>query len=250
MANQDGRNNHPRDADSEDASPAFQPLSDDEIPAAERRLTIGELAAVAGVGTAGSTPLATALGPTTARLLQQVLPAVVNPGPPAWLAEAVRTTMPHSYLTGLIPQSVTSQLAEVVFAGSGLSGRHLGDLYASLGAFPGLPERLRDLDAIPDDTVDAPDEALVAFEESARRFAASERGRSWEDQQRIFAGAIAALVLLLLLQAMVTSEAFKELTEDTATVSGAIVGTYLCSKRAWAAWNPKPDDTDEDGHPE
>ncbi|MFI8307539.1 hypothetical protein ACIF80_29760 [Streptomyces sp. NPDC085927] len=84
------------------------------------------------------------------------------------------------------------------------------------------------------------------LQEPARQFAAAEgRGRSWEEQRNIFAGAMAAVVLLLLLQAMITSDVFKEMSENANTVSGAVAITYLVSKKAWAKANPKPSDEDD-----
>ncbi|MFD8071884.1 hypothetical protein ACFV3E_04395, partial [Streptomyces sp. NPDC059718] len=120
-------------------------------------------------------------------------------------------------------------------------------LAQQMSTLPALFERLRVLDVISIDDVNAPDEALSLLQEPARSFAEAEGiGRRWEDQQKIFAGAVAFIALCALLQAMITSDVVKELAEDTSTVMGVVAAVYLVSKKAWANWNPQqPDDEEE-----
>ncbi|MFE3639275.1 hypothetical protein [Streptomyces sp. NPDC059168] len=132
----------------------------------------------------------------------------------------------------------------------GISSAQWSRLAQQMSTLPALVERLRALDVIPIDDVDAPDDALSVLQEPARSFADTEgAGRPWEDQQRIFAGAVAFIVLCALLQAMITSDAVKELAEDTSTVWGVVTAAYLVSKKAWANWNPQRQDNDEETTP-
>ncbi|MFC1228523.1 MULTISPECIES: hypothetical protein [Streptomyces] len=226
-----------------DNSGAFPPLGDDEWlgRTASQGLTIGELVGLTGAADA----LNAAIGPTMANFLENLMPSLMPVSVGSQIAESLQDAMPRIDMSGLISPAATSQL-NAAFADAALAGLQINQLYRRLDVIPGLADCLRALDEVPGEAVDAPADALNTLQEPARQFAAAEgRGRSWEEQRNIFAGAMAAVVLLLLLQAMITSDVFKEMSENANTVSGAVAITYLVSKKAWAKANPKQSDEDD-----
>ncbi|MFE7229940.1 hypothetical protein ACFVAF_04530 [Streptomyces sp. NPDC057596] len=213
----------------------FPPLRNEDVADDTGRsgLTVGELAGLSG-GLASMVPVLARMPALDldrlARPLASLIPVLENMPDVDRLSRPLASILPA--LDVGIPSAQWSRIAQ------------------QISTLPALAERLRALDVISIDDVDAPDDALSVLQEPARNFADAEgAGRRWEEQQRLFAGAVAFIVLSAFLQVMVSSDVVKELVEDSSTVGGAVAAAYLMAKKAWAMVNPQPQDDDEETTP-
>ncbi|WP_329545578.1 hypothetical protein OG548_14465 [Streptomyces sp. NBC_01356] len=160
---------------------------------------------------------------------------------------------------GIITPSLAEQWASMAMpslsaVAQSIQFGQLSGLYQLLGDYPDLAEHLQDLDLTDDEGgTDPPADVRSDLEELARGFAQTDgTSLSWENQRRVFASAVAFAVLILMLQAMITSDVVKELVEDTATLSGVVTVVYLTVGKGWERLYPRPhaDDEEEDPSPE
>lgn len=114
-----------------------------------------------------------------------------------------------------------------------------------LGGLPDVPGGVAEVRAALND-VD-----LGELGDAGRAFAVREgRGLSWEAKKRLFLWFVGATLLCALVQAMVASEAAKELLEDGSTALTYVMPALAAASVGWDRLMPRPEEADEDAETE
>ncbi|WP_329167525.1 hypothetical protein OHB49_45650 (plasmid) [Streptomyces sp. NBC_01717] len=93
---------------------------------------------------------------------------------------------------------------------------------------------------------EVPEELLATIEESARSFAESESGLLPDKAQRsAFIWFIGIMVFLALMQAAVSSEAAKEMIENSASITPVAAAAMLAAGRSWDRVNGRAEDDEQ-----
>ncbi|MGV2914752.1 hypothetical protein [Streptomyces alfalfae] len=103
---------------------------------------------------------------------------------------------------------------------------------------------------IPDDLEEDIDNDLEGLEEPARQFIREQGPLSWTEQRRLFAFFVMAFFFIVLMTAVVESEAAKELGEDAALVWPAAALAGVVAHKHWEKISPRPPGEEEEGEEE
>lgn len=99
---------------------------------------------------------------------------------------------------------------------------------------------------IPDDLEEDIDNDLEELEEPARQFIREQGPLSWTEQRRLFAFFVMAFFFIVLMTAVVESEAAKELGEDATLVWPAAALAGAVAHKHWEKIMPRPPGEEED----